>query len=125
MWESLYDICNREGTSVNEVVSFVEKKVVSLHPACPNLTSSVRAFIANYFRAAATEEGHRLAGQGCGEPLKGAMLEPTTVGTSDEGMLNPEAESIGLPGIETRGLRSECRAPKAIPCPHDCGTSLR
>ncbi|WP_175426374.1 ribbon-helix-helix domain-containing protein [Azospirillum brasilense] len=70
MWESLDDICNREGTSVNEVVSFVETKVISLYRACPNLASSVRAFIADYFRAAATEERHRLAGHGCGDPVE-------------------------------------------------------
>ncbi|QCO05425.1 ribbon-helix-helix domain-containing protein [Azospirillum argentinense] len=64
MWESLGDICSRKGASLNEVVSFVETKVLSLDGACPNLASSVRAFVAEFYRTAATEEGHRLAGHG-------------------------------------------------------------
>ncbi|NUB12025.1 hypothetical protein GAY28_04430 [Azospirillum brasilense] len=76
VWESLDDICSREGMSVNEVVSFVETKVISLYRVCPNLASSVRAFVADYFRAAATEEGHRLAGHGQGAPVEQAVEEP-------------------------------------------------
>lgn len=78
VWESLDDICNREGTSVNEVVSFVETKVISLHRVCPNLASSVSAFVAEYYRATVTEEGHRLAGHGQGAPLEQAAEEPVS-----------------------------------------------
>lgn len=78
MWDSLDDICRRERMSVNEMVSFVETKAVSLYGTYPNLTSFVRAFVAEYYRAASTEEGHRLAGHGCGEPVGLAVGEPVS-----------------------------------------------
>jgi hypothetical protein len=41
--------------------------------ACPNgaLTSALRTYLLNYFRAAATERGHAAAGHGGNERLRG------------------------------------------------------
>ncbi|MFL7903585.1 ribbon-helix-helix domain-containing protein [Azospirillum argentinense] len=75
MWESLNDIGLREGMRVSQVVSLVERKVIALTGGCSNLTSSVRTFVADYYRAAATEEGHRLAGHGCGDPVEAMVLD--------------------------------------------------
>jgi predicted DNA-binding ribbon-helix-helix protein len=60
MWDALKEICRREGLTLNEVCTFV---AASRSPAL-TLTAALRAVIANYFRDAATEEGHARAAHG-------------------------------------------------------------
>ncbi len=59
MWEALKEICRREGCTVHALCSLVEAR----RTAC-SLTSAIRVFVLEYFRAAVTEEGHALAGHG-------------------------------------------------------------
>lgn len=70
MWDALEDIARREKLrDVDALVTLIEARALE-HPAPgASLTSSVRVFVAEYYRAAATEEGHRLAGHGGGEPF--------------------------------------------------------
>lgn len=56
MWDALAEICKREGRSINDICSEVD---VSRSQSC--LTAGVRVYIINYFREAATEEGHARA----------------------------------------------------------------
>ncbi|WP_188261990.1 ribbon-helix-helix domain-containing protein [Azospirillum tabaci] len=108
MWESLNDISRREGMRVSQVVSLVERKVVALTGECSNLTSSVRTFVAEYYRAAATEEGHRLAGHGCGDPVE---VMPQDAAPKMENVELPEHS--GQLASEERCLIAE-QAPPAI-----------
>lgn len=62
MWEALEEVCTREGRTLHEVCTMIARR-----HAGGNLTAAVRVFILAYFRAAATEEGHRRAGHGEGE----------------------------------------------------------
>lgn len=60
LWKSLYNITEREKCTLHELVSLisvVKRKEMSL-------TSSIRVFIALYYKAAATEAGHKNAGHG-------------------------------------------------------------
>jgi predicted DNA-binding ribbon-helix-helix protein len=59
LWDALEEICQRENVSTGEMVKRVEERG---HPG--GRTSAVRVFILTYFRNAATETGHRLAGHG-------------------------------------------------------------
>jgi len=60
IWEALVEICRREFCTPNEVCSYVD----SLKHG--SLTSSLRVFMLDYFRASATESGHKRAGHGKG-----------------------------------------------------------
>jgi predicted DNA-binding ribbon-helix-helix protein len=66
MWEALRQICERERKSLNEVVTEIEGQRVE-----SSLTAAIRVYVLSYFRAAATDEGHRLAGHGGGSPFPG------------------------------------------------------
>lgn len=62
MWDALSDVAVREGHNVHDICTrIVEKK-----PAAASLTAAIRVFLVNYYRLAATEEGHARAGHGQG-----------------------------------------------------------
>jgi predicted DNA-binding ribbon-helix-helix protein len=60
LWESMTEICRRESCTPHEVCSYV----ASLKHG--SLASSLRVFMLDYFRASATESGHKRAGHGKG-----------------------------------------------------------
>ena len=57
---ALHEIVDREQASVAEICSLVEAK----RSPRETLTEAFRSYVLNYFRAAATEEGHERAGHG-------------------------------------------------------------
>jgi predicted DNA-binding ribbon-helix-helix protein len=59
MWEALEEICGREGWTIHELSSMVDRK-----RRRSALTAAVRVFALDYFRAATTEAGHARAGHG-------------------------------------------------------------
>lgn len=59
MWDALDEICYREKATVHEVCTQVAR-----HHHGNNLTAAIRVFILSYFRKAATDDGHLLAGHG-------------------------------------------------------------
>lgn len=59
IWDALHEICSREKTTLAGLVQHVERDRTS-----GGRTSAVRVHVLGYFRAAATEEGHRAAGHG-------------------------------------------------------------
>jgi len=58
-WDALAEICEREEKSIHQLCTHVEER-----RKVSNRTSAVRAFIITYYRAAATEAGHKGAGHG-------------------------------------------------------------
>jgi predicted DNA-binding ribbon-helix-helix protein len=63
MWVALQDISHREKRSVHELTTLIAGR----KRAQTSLTAAIRVFIVAYFRAAATEIGHRAAGHGQGQ----------------------------------------------------------
>jgi predicted DNA-binding ribbon-helix-helix protein len=59
MWEALQQVCTREGKSLNELVTEIDRQRSE-----SSLTAAIRVYLLRYFCAAATDEGHRLAGHG-------------------------------------------------------------
>ncbi len=59
MWDALEEICQRENLPRNELCGNIDN-----FRKASSLTAAVRVFIATYFRAAATEEGHASIGHG-------------------------------------------------------------
>ncbi len=59
MWDALGQICAREQATLNEIVTAIHRQ-----RAESSLTAAIRVYLLSYFRAAATEEGHRGAGHG-------------------------------------------------------------
>lgn len=59
VWEALREICLREGIDLGELIQRVEENGDE-----GGRTSAVRVHVLQYFRAAATNEGHRAAGHG-------------------------------------------------------------
>ena len=57
MWQALREISTREGKTLHALVTEIEHT-----RAQSSLTAAIRVFLLDYFRAAATEEGHRRAG---------------------------------------------------------------
>jgi predicted DNA-binding ribbon-helix-helix protein len=61
VWGALGEICERERTSIAEIATAIGRD-----RSASSLTSAVRVYVLDYFRAAATDEGHRRAGHGFG-----------------------------------------------------------
>ncbi len=59
MWDALEEICRREEMSQHELCAMIDER-----RRTSSLTAAIRVFIVNYFRAAATEEGHASIGHG-------------------------------------------------------------
>jgi predicted DNA-binding ribbon-helix-helix protein len=59
MWDALQQLCRREGKTLNELVTEIDRQRSE-----SSLTAAIRVFLLRYFCAAATDEGHRLAGHG-------------------------------------------------------------
>ena len=57
MWTALQQICDREEKTMNQLVTEIDRQRVE-----SSLTAAIRVFLLRYFCAAATDEGHRLAG---------------------------------------------------------------
>jgi len=76
LWDLLMDIVRREGTSLNALVSSLERRMEPQVADDLNLTATVRLFVLWYLKAATTEEGHRQAGHGQGNPFDGLDLTP-------------------------------------------------
>ena len=64
MWDALEEIAKREGVRVSDVVSRIDRELRGGSLQGSGLTARVRVFVLGYFRAAATENGHRNAGHG-------------------------------------------------------------
>lgn len=60
MWEGLKDIAKRENMSIHELCTTIHSQMNSK----TSFTASLRVFIMLYFKAAATEDGHKKAGHG-------------------------------------------------------------
>ncbi len=75
MWAALRDICERERTDINKIVT-----AVGTGRSESSLTAAIRVHVLSYFQAAATEDGHRCAGHGAApEPRSTPIpsLEPS------------------------------------------------
>ena len=83
LWDSLEEICRREQIGLGELVRRIEQTSGS----AGGRTSAVRIFVLNYFREAATEEGHRRAGHGTGFPAPAREWKDATSQTRDSGAL--------------------------------------
>ena len=59
MWDALSELCLREGKSVHTICSMIDCVRQE-----SGLTAALRVYIVSYFRSAATEHGHSLAGHG-------------------------------------------------------------
>jgi predicted DNA-binding ribbon-helix-helix protein len=59
LWDALEEMCRRERLTLAQAIQTIDAR-----GAPGSRTSAVRVRLLRYFRAAATEEGHRLAGHG-------------------------------------------------------------
>jgi len=89
IWDLLAEVEAREGLSVCEIISRLETEHKSRSGEFVNLASVVRLYVMTYFRAAATEEGHRLAGHGRGDPLPRSGTEAPEAGGADKRARRP------------------------------------
>lgn len=71
LWESLLEIARIESVSRDDLIEEVERRRI-IYPST-TLTSAVRVFITQYYRQACTEEGHRYAGHGEGDPVAATL----------------------------------------------------
>ena len=70
--ESLYDIARRERMGVNELCTLIESRN---RGNGFTFTAAIRIFLLSYYKAAATDEGHRSAGHGRQQPMTGTPFE--------------------------------------------------
>jgi predicted DNA-binding ribbon-helix-helix protein len=66
VWDALREICLREGIELRDLIQRVEQTTDE-----GGRTSAVRVHVLQYFRAAATEAGHRQAGHGAHPHIDG------------------------------------------------------
>jgi predicted DNA-binding ribbon-helix-helix protein len=67
MWDALNEICTREGRSVHDICTEIDRQ-----RSQSGLTAGVRVYILRYFREAATEDGHVQASRRRGGHTNGA-----------------------------------------------------
>jgi predicted DNA-binding ribbon-helix-helix protein len=73
MWDALNDVARREGHSLHDICT----RIVECKPGGASLTAAIRVFLVNYYRMSSTEDGHREAGHGVGDPdIIGMALAP-------------------------------------------------
>ncbi len=75
MWDALEEICRREEMSQHEICATIDER-----RRASSLTAAIRVFIVNYFRAAATEEGHASTGHGALYKARARVGGPRTDG---------------------------------------------
>ena len=73
MWTALNDIADREKCSVHDICSLVYVRKSSL----TSLTAAIRVFLMLYYKAAATDIGHKQAGHGDFSNMKKRARIPT------------------------------------------------
>jgi predicted DNA-binding ribbon-helix-helix protein len=61
MWVAVNELCQREGMTVHELCSSIDR-----FRGANSLTAALRVFLVFYYRLAATEAGHSSAGHGAG-----------------------------------------------------------
>ncbi len=66
MWRALKDIARRESCTIHDLCSLIALRK-NVHTS---LTAAIRVFLMLYYRAAATEEGHKKAGHGDFDSMK-------------------------------------------------------
>lgn len=66
MWQALEEIAAYEGCRIHDICSLI---AIRKKKDC-SLTSAVRIFLILYYKAAATEAGHKQAGHGAFEKMK-------------------------------------------------------
>lgn len=59
MWDALTEICRREELTIHQLCALIDERRLA-----SSLTAAIRVFIVNYFRSAATEDGHAGIGHG-------------------------------------------------------------
>jgi predicted DNA-binding ribbon-helix-helix protein len=70
MWMAIKDIARQEKCSIHALCTVVsQRKKPDTLP-----TAAIRVFIMAYFQAAATTDGHKNAGHGCGASVAGDLL---------------------------------------------------
>ncbi len=69
MWSATMDICRRERINVHDLCSAIQKH----KSPKTSLTAAIRVFIMAYFRVAATDAGHEMAGHGRGLPVENTV----------------------------------------------------
>lgn len=100
MWRGLHDICRREHVSLHEVCTHISLR----KDRATSLTAAIRVYIMEYFRSAATEEGHMRARHGQGLSLDSGAPPHTAInslaivaGTAQAlGKIEPNAHDYAL-----------------------------
>jgi predicted DNA-binding ribbon-helix-helix protein len=59
MWDALQEAADRENHNLHELCTAISKR-----RGGHSMTAAIRVYLLTYFRAAATEAGHRAAGHG-------------------------------------------------------------
>ena len=85
MWAAIKEIAEREHCSVHELCSLIAMR----RKEGLSLTASIRIFLMLYFKAAATEEGHKRAGHGGLDRMVGRLMP--------NGMANDMHRSLRMP----------------------------
>lgn len=109
MWDALHEIALRESTSVHDLCTQVE-----FDRQESTLTAAIRVYILGYFRAAATAQGHSLAGHGQTRHIpgsrfvdiglgSGATLAGGTARTDQARNDRREDDALGKPSASRRG----------------------
>lgn len=86
MWDALAEICRRERLARHDICTAIEA-----WRGAASLTAALRVFVMDYFRSAATEDGHLRSGHGQGFAASLTACRPS----SNEG--DGHALRTGLP----------------------------
>jgi len=90
-WEALDEIGEREGVSIEEICAGLLARVDRENGDRVSAANALRALVVGYFRRAATESGHGLAGHGRGDPFVATPFDGVVTGSPDVTIVRPNA----------------------------------
>ena len=99
IWDALAEACRREGLTVHQLCSLIDERRLG-----NSRTSAVRAFVVNYFRDAATESGHLVAGHG-----QHADAPPIRRRVAEASLIDARRRLLSAPYFERRQQRDRRR----------------
>lgn len=96
MWSSLREIARREQCRIHDICSLIQLR------KNPNtsLTAAIRVFLMLYYRAAATDDGHRRAGHGSfANMIHRARMTEEMLSVFNEGRIRVRTDSVRGDGV--------------------------
>ncbi len=116
MWNGLTELCRRQRTTLHDICT----QVAQAKDTDTSLTAAIRVYIMNYYRLAATEDGHLKAGHGYNAipraPMQNSAQSPMQqpARTMPAATAAPTSTTMSTPAVQVAPAQIKPSAPFMI-----------